>query len=373
MVRKRYLIGIMLGALLFFGGGCHEGKPKASELDKSRLTKTKAEGPLAVKVAEAHLRKATHSMETAGNFFSDKDVVISAEVEGKVREIFFDKGDKVKVGDLLVQVEDEEWRLWAQRSQARLEQARVNLGNAEKTFRRYKDLFEQGIIGKQQYDDTENKLSVAQQDVKNAEAELALSEKKVRDARVISPVEGIVSERFISVGEYAQKNRERGNNLFNIVRIDPLKLYFSVTDKNAARVYLNQKVKVKVRPYPDEEFVGHVDFINPKMDPATKGLRVEARFANPQGKLKPGMFADIFIILDENRDAVFIPEEAVINQGREALVYVVEGEQARRRGISLGMGLDGEVEIVSGLKQGERVVTEGNHRLADGARIKVRN
>lgn len=357
---------------LCLAAGCLDGKPTAKEIDQGKPPKKEVKEKVStVKVAPANIKKVTHSMETVGNLLADEDVIISAEIEGKVKNIFFDKGDHVKRGDLLVQLDDEEATLWVQRSTARLEQARLNQENAEKTFHRYRDLFSQGVIGKQQYDDTETKLSVSQQEVKNADAELALARKRWRDHRVFSPMDGIISERFISVGEFAQKNRERGNNLFNIVNINPIKLSFGVTDKSAAKIYLDQKVKIKVRTHPQEEFVGRIHFINPKMDSMTKSLRIEALLPNDRGKLKPGMFADVFIILDEDQNAVFAPEEAVLNQGQVSLVYVVHDTLAHRREVVTGMGLDGEVEIVSGLKAGEMVVTEGSHRLADGTKVIV--
>ena len=352
--------------------GCQDGKPTAKEIDQGKFPQKKVKIKVpTVKTASANMKKVSHSMETVGNLLADEDVIISAEIEGKVKKIFFDKGDKVKKGDLLIQLDDEEASLWVKRSDARLEQARLNLKNAKKTFHRYRNLFKEGVIGKQQYDDTENKLSLAQQEVRNSEAELALAEKNQRDHRVFSPLNGVISERFISVGEFAQKNRESGNNLFNIVKTNPIKLSFGVTDKSASKIYQGQKVLIKVRTYPQEEFIGHIYFLNPKMDPTTKSLRIEALFSNDRGKLRPGMFASVFIFVNEDQNAVFAPEEAVLNQGQISLVYVIQNNLAHRREVVTGMGLDGEVEIISGLKAGELVVTEGSHRLTDGTEVLI--
>ena len=114
--------------------GCQDGKPTAKEIDQGKFPQKKVKIKVpTVKTASANMKKVSHSMETVGNLLADEDVIISAEIEGKVKKIFFDKGDKVKKGDLLIQLDDEEASLWVKRSDARLEQARLNLKNAKKT------------------------------------------------------------------------------------------------------------------------------------------------------------------------------------------------------------------------------------------------
>lgn len=388
--------------------------------------------PEPVRVTEPRTRRVTHTLETVGTFLPYEAVTVKAEVGGRIQKIYADEGARVKAGALMLQIDEEklllrvrqaeavlqqaekgllETKAALQQAQANLQQAEADLRRAEEDFRhaeatrvRYRDLLAQGIIGQQSHDDVATRVALAQAEVESrragvesaragvenvrasvesaraemesTRATLEIARKDLRDARVQAPFAGLISKRLVAVGDMIQtmgmggEGRGMMTPLFDLVQIDPLKLDSSVTDKNAARVHLGQKVRVRVWSYPGREFLGRVTFLDPQMDPTTKALRFKAEFPNHEGLLRPGMFAHVFLVTEEDVSSLFVPQAALLTQGQEYALFVVEGEKARRQTVRTGLSLDGEVEILEGLKAGDRVVVGGQHRLSDGSRVK---
>jgi membrane fusion protein (multidrug efflux system) len=370
--------------LLFYILGCNSAQSQAEkdQRKEQRSNETKIAGEVTektekqktVRIKKPRIRKISHSIETVGTFLPFEEVSIKSEAEGKVKTIFFDEGDQVKKEDILLKLDDEEYILKAKRAEARLYKTQKEWEHAHATYLRYQDLYEQGIIGKQQFDDMATKASLAEAETKNAQVELELERKHLRDTNITAPIDGIISERLISPGEFVQlrgDGQRGGNKLFTLVQISPIRLDTAVTDKSAPKIFIGQKIRIKVRPFPNEEFVGKVYFINPQMDPTTKALRFKADFDNADGRLKPGMFADVFIIIDEDVPSLFVPEESVLSKQGKHVLYVLESGRARRQEVQSGVLLDGEVEILAGIKKDDLVIVEGNYELSPGAKVKA--
>lgn len=432
IIGRLYIASLLVGLVVAGcnpGGRPAQGKngPEIGRVGTQEIAR-----PEPVRVTGPRTRRVTHTLETVGTFLPYEAVTVKAEVGGQVCKIYADEGDPVKAGALLLQIDEEKLLLRArqadallhraekglrqaeaalQQAQANLQQAEADLRRAEEDFRhaeatrvRYRDLLAQGIIGQQSHDDVATRAALAQAgveshqagtesaragvenarasvesaraEVESARAALEIARKDLRDTRVQAPFAGLISKRLVAVGDMIQtmgmggEGRGMMTPLFDLVQVDPLKLDSSVTDKSAARVHLGQKVKVRVWSYPGREFFGRVTFLDPQMDPTTKALRFKAEFPNHQGLLRPGMFAHVFLVTEEDVPALFVPQEALLTQGQEYVLFVVEGEKARRRAVRTGLSLDGKVEILEGLQAGDRVVVGGQHRLSDGSRVK---
>ncbi len=178
---------------------------------------------------------------------------------------------------------------------------------------------------------------------------------------------GFISEKKISQGEFVRN----GTPLYVLVQIDPLKLLFTVSEKDIGKLKVNQDVQFLVDSYPGREFKGKVSIIYPTMDERTRTLQVEARAANPERLLKPGLFAKVILYTAEPQDKVVIPVTSILYEGKNMKVYVVDGDRARLRNVKLGSKYEDLMEVVEGLKGGEVLVVAGQQNLAEGAKVNV--
>lgn len=403
--------GILFSIFLILGllASCQRGTEDPPGVAQGRPAPPERLYP--VKVARPKVRPLTHFGETIGSFLAEREAQVASEIAGVIQETLVDQGSRVRKGDPLLRIAQERPRLEAQRAQARLERAETTLRYLEARRRRKESLLQEGIIGRQEYDDAAGEVEVAQAELRVAREELALAQKALRDTEVRSPLDGVVSQRHVSAGEYV----EEGERLFYLVGLSPLKLRFPVPDRFAGLVHLGQEIRIRLPAYPDEELRGRISFISPDLDEQTRNLSLEARFANADERLKPGFFADVFFILGEKKEALVVPEAALLIrkgegarpvEGREppaefrphdvhrtrqgsgralienpdAFVFVVgvpplqgrgPDRVARRREVTTGLTVGREIEILSGLKPDEWVVVEGAHELPDGARVKV--
>ncbi|NNL65534.1 MAG: efflux RND transporter periplasmic adaptor subunit, partial [Myxococcales bacterium] len=186
---------------------------------------------------------------------------------------------------------------------------------------------------------------------------------------VQAPFAGLVARRHVSAGEFVAP----GQALFDVVALDPVEVEFHLAEVDSARVHVGDAVEVRVAPYPDEVFAARVTVIAPTIDPRTRTLRVKAELANPDGRLRPGLFARADLGVATRKGVPMVPQQAVLQRADGAVVFVVDAEQvARRMNVQTGVHRDRQVEIRSGLEPGMRVVVRGHAELIDGSPVSVR-
>ena len=238
-----------------------------------------------------------HTLEAVGSFLPEDEVTVGTEEEGVVKKLLVDEGYPVKKGDLLLEIDDEKLRLEVEESEASLKEAQSRLEHSQSTLKRMTSLFEQGVIGQQEFDDAKNQASLNQAVVENIRARLSRFKKALRDTRVVAPMDGVVSERMVSAGEYVKV----GADLVKIVDSNPLKLTFTLPEKYAGEITAGQQVAVTTRVYRNETFGGEVYFINPKLDPDTRTIEVKAWVDNSAYKLRPGYFVTVNLLLGKKQ------------------------------------------------------------------------
>jgi len=322
------------------------GGAKAAPSPKAPATPTVE----VVKVAAASLPQ---TITTVGSLRSDESVVLRPEIAGRVTEVLFKEGQRVKTGDTLL-------RLDAAINAADLQHARANLTLAQSKYERSLDLAKRNFISSQAKDEAKNALDVAQ-------AALALAEAKLAQTVLKAPFAGIIGLRLVSVGDYVKE----GQDLVNLEAIDPLKVDFRVPEVYLKQVSVGQPIEVALDALPGQTYVGKVIAVNPLLDAAGRALVIRAQVSNQDTTLRPGMFARVTLITRAEKETLVLPEEALVPQGTEQYVFRIADGKAARVKVETGLRRDGKVEILKGVAKDEVIVKAGQQRLRDGAAVRV--
>ena len=201
-----------------------------------------------------------------------------------------------------------------------------------------------------------------------ARARVTVAQKALADTTVRSPFAGVVGERFVSVGDYVT----RGTKVASVMRVDPLRVELTVPEQYVSAVATGSPVTFEVDAYPGETFTGQVRFVSPSVTADTRALTIEAMVPNAGGRLKPGFFATAQIEQAKMVPGVLVPAAAVRTVSGTARVFVFNGDRVEERIVTVGQAIGERVEITSGLKAGEQVVSTGVERLVDGVRVVAR-
>jgi membrane fusion protein (multidrug efflux system) len=303
-----------------------------------------------VRVATARLPA---TITAVGSLRSDESITVRPEVAGRIREILFKEGQRVAKGVPLV-------RLDASINEAELQQARANFKLAKSKFDRAVDLAKSNFISGQARDEAENNLRVA-------EAAVQLAEAKLAKTTIVAPFAGIIGLRSVSLGDYVKE----GQDIVNLESVDPLKADFRVPEVYLKQVQVGQAMELGLDALPGRAYEGRVYAINPLVDAAGRSIVIRAQVRNPEGALRPGMFARVRLITSESQEALVVPEQAIVPQGEDQYVFRIQDGKAFRVKVSVGQRREGMVEITSGLAAGELIVTAGHLKLRDGVPVIV--
>jgi membrane fusion protein (multidrug efflux system) len=327
---------------------------------------TTADGARPVSVQRVAVSTVEERIEGSGELQAKDRAQLASEVDGVVTELAVDEGDRVEEGAVLLAVDPEKRSLAVANVRAMHRDAQAALAEAEREVARVRKLHEGGIASDAALEKGETVLSRARARVEATRAELGVAERALADASVRAPFGGWIARRDVSRGEYVRP----GQPLFELVALDPIEVEFAVAERDSARVHIGQSVGVKVAPYPDESFVGEVTVISPTLDTKTRTLRVQARIANADGRLRPGLFARTDLGVAKREGALLVPEEAVLQRSDGEVVFVATpDDHARRVVVKTGLQRGGQVEIVEGLGAEDVVIVRGHAALVDGTPI----
>jgi membrane fusion protein (multidrug efflux system) len=314
-----------------------------------------AGGAIPVETASVEATRLPQAITAVGSLRSDESVTLRPEVAGRIAAIQFKEGQRVTKGATLV-------RLDAAINVAELQQARANYTLAKSKFDRAVDLAQSKFISGQARDEAENNLKVA-------EASLALVEARLAKTEIKAPFSGIIGLRSVSLGDYVKE----GADLVNLEAIDPLKVDFRVPEVYLRQVQSGQPLEITLDAYPNKTFQGNVLAVNPLLDAAGRSVVIRAQVKNQDASLRPGMFARVRLITRDAAEALVVPEQALVPQGNEQYIFKVVDNRAVRAKVDVGQRRDGKAEILSGVAAGDVVVTAGQQRLRDGVPVSLRN
>jgi membrane fusion protein (multidrug efflux system) len=309
--------------------------------------------PTTVEATRVVVMAMPQSITAVGSLRSDESITVRPEVAGRISAILFKEGQQIGKGMALV-------RLDPAINQAEVQQARANLKLAQTKYDRAVELSQRNFISGQAKDEAENNLRVAQAAVSLVEARLAKTE-------IRAPFAGVIGLRVVAVGDYVKE----GADIVNLESIDPLKVDFRVPEIYLRQVQEGQTLTVTLDALPGKKFEGRVFAVNPLVDAAGRAVVIRAIVRNTDTSLRPGMFARVNLITRAEKEALVIPEQAIVPQGEEQYVFrVVDGKVARVR-VEIGQRREAKVEILKGLAANDVVVTAGQLKLRDGMPVTV--
>jgi membrane fusion protein, multidrug efflux system len=305
-----------------------------------------------------------------GTLKAFQGVDLTVEVGGIVRELLFQSGERVVKGQALLQMDDQVER-------ANLATAEAALGLASVEFERGRSLVSRSNISKSEFD----RLSAERQ---QASASVAQVQAQLAKKRILAPFSGSIGIRQVDVGDYLSP----GTNIATLQDLARLHVDFFLPEQAVPKLALGERVRLSVAAYPDEVFEGEIAAINPKVETTTRNVQVRATLDNPDGRLLPGMFANLEVLLPGAATQVVVPETAITYTLYGNSVYVIteqrneDGQPAmdaeglpqlvvERRFVETGERRDGQVVILDGLQAGERVVTAGQLKLDNGAHVAI--
>ena len=349
--RRRPLLrafgGSALLALVASGGaGCGEGADAPPGGFEDEPT---------VELVTLEPEELRHVVEIPGQLESEYTVEVRSEVEGIVASLEFTEGQQVEAGRVLFRLRDDEQR-------ARLREAEAQLALAMDVHRRTQELAQRNVSSAAQLDRAAAELGVARARVEIARVELDKT-------RIPAPFAGVVGARLVSVGERVLED----TRLVQLDAVDRLQLVFSLPEVSVGVVHPGAPVTIRVAPYPEERFTGEVFFVSPTLDPEGRRFVLKAWIPNPDGRLRPGLFATIEAEIERRPDALLVPESSLVHELDGTHVWRVgEDRKAERVPVEVGLHLDGRVEVRGGgLRAGDVIVRAGTHKLQPGTLVKA--
>jgi len=352
---------ILLTLILIAGVGCSrddretdKGK-KASSADESANGGEKEQEAVPVKVAEAHIGDISSYLLFNSTLETEGAVEIYPEIAGLVRELLVEEGDRVQAGDILIRLNDDVLRVEAR-------EAEVNLTHLESTFNRTEDLARRGMINEQDFESSRYELSQAR--LRLESAKLHLGHTLVR-----APVTGVITERTVQIGARVGPTTK----LFGMMRLDEMIARVYVPGRYLSSVRVDQTARLTSDFLPDVSFEGWIKRISPVVDPKSGTFKVTVGVTAPADQAPPGLFVAVRIITDTRRDTVLLPKEAVVYEGGDRFVFVVEEGKASKRPLAAGYESPEVVEAVSAIEPGTPIIVLGQNGLKDGTLVRIVN
>ncbi|WP_377810886.1 efflux RND transporter periplasmic adaptor subunit [Azospirillum sp. A29] len=348
--------GTVAGLTAMVNGAISGGAPGQGGASGGAAGAAKPPGgapPMPVEAAQVRVGTVERTVTAVGSLLSNESVVVRPEIAGRISEIAFKEGQRVAKGTVLVRLDDAIARATLAQAQASIAFSRAELSRADQLVR-------QNTGPLRNREQASAKLLADEAAVQLARAQL--------DKQVIAaPFDGVLGLRKASVGDFVQA----GKDIVNLEDIDTLKLDFRVPEMFLPAVKVGQTVKVAVDAFGGRSFDGTVYAIDPLVDVNGRALAIRARVPNPDGSLRPGLFARVSLTLTTVPDAVLIPEQAIVAFGKDQFVFkVVDGKVVQTR-VVLGERRNAEVEIAKGLAPGDMVVTAGQLKIRDGVPVTV--
>jgi membrane fusion protein (multidrug efflux system) len=322
-----------------------------------------------VTVEPVRVQTLEDRIEATGELLAPERAEIAAEVPGRVTEILVAEGSRVEAGTVVLEIDPERRELEVASVGAQLAEAKAALAEMQRDAERIRTLHGRNVASDSRLDQAETQLALARSRQEAAEAALGVAQRALRDASVTAPFAGFVAQRRVSRGEFVNA----GQPLFELVALDPIEVELHLPEVDAGRVRLDQPLALTVAPWPGEVFHATLTYVSPTIDPRSRTLRVKAQLANPDGRLRPGLFARADLGVAQRPGVAMIPEESILQRADGAVAFRLLGDRVERVHIETGVHRDGWVEVVKGLGPPDRVVVRGHADLSDGMAVAVQD
>ncbi|MCO6440112.1 MAG: efflux RND transporter periplasmic adaptor subunit [Nitrococcus mobilis] len=353
---KRLVLVILLLALLF--GGVFGWK--YLQLQQSQALQSQPPPPATVSSAEVTAMHWQPTLSAVGSVVAINGTDVTTEVAGKVEEIRFKSGERVAKGDILVQLD-------ATVDRADLDGLKADMRLAELQLERNARLLPRRAISQSAYDETKAQYE-------SAKAKVAAQEALINKKTIRAPFAGLLGIREVNLGQYLSP----GTKIVQIQQLTPIFVDYTLPERHLNQLQEGQAVQVTVSAYPNETFVGRITAVDAAVNPATRSIQTRATLQNPDGRLRPGMFAEVTTEQGAPRQVLTIPRTAVSYNPYGDFVFLItqskNGDKiAQRTQITTGATQQGRVEILKGLEAGQQVVQAGQQKLRNGQPIRIDN
>lgn len=304
-----------------------------------------------VEVTEVRTGAVERRWSAVGSLKANESVIVRPEIAGRVSRIGFEEGQHVKHGVALFELDDSVFLAEVARAQA-------NLVLSSSNAKRSKELFDRGLISAADRDSVR-----AAQELN--EATLRLARAQAAKTVLVAPFAGNAGLRGAAVGDYVNP----GQDLVVLEDLDRVKLEFRLPELAMPDIEVGQSVEVNLDAYPGETFKAQLYALDSRVADDTRSIGARALLDNPDGRLRPGMFARVNLVVSRKENALLIPEQALLARGGKSFVYTVDQGKAVETEVQLGQRQPGEVEILKGLSAGQVIVTSGLQRIGNGAAV----
>jgi membrane fusion protein (multidrug efflux system) len=354
-VFKRLLLVLLILLVMFggvFGWKYYVGKKMAAAMSAPPP-------PAVIASARVQSERWQPRLSAVGSLVASEGVLVANEVAGMVKSIHFDSGQQVEAGTLLVQLDDEADRA----DLAALVAARTL---AELNFQRLKILIPGKTVSQSSYDEAKATLD-------GAVARVASSRANIAKKAIRAPFTGVLGIRTVDLGQYLAP----GSSIVSLQALNPVYADYSLPERYLGKLSVGQPVEVRVQAYPERVFAGTISAVSPRIESATRSVRLRATLDNPDLALKPGMYAEVDTALPAIDKVMTLPERAIAYNPYGNSVFFIEekdgGLVVQSRQIKTGEVRDGRIEIIEGLKEGDQVVSDGLNKLRNGQAVKIDN
>lgn len=326
--------------------------------------------PVPVEVAPVVERPVDREIQAVGTVEANLYTKVGAEVAGAVSRFDLREGDRVGKGQVLARLRRTDVEIALKEARANLEEKQALFARAEQDHRRFRALFDEGAVSAAELDRAKATADAARAQKESAEEAVQKIVDELRRTTVIAPFSGYIVKKHVEVGQWV----EEGGEVADLVDIDTVYVLIPVNERDIGKIRKGGTATVTVDTYPGRTFEGRIAYIVPQADVSSRNFPVKIRVDNArQHLLKAGMFARVSIRYGEARRGLFIPKDAVVIQGKDEVVFVLDTTRVQERRVETGQALEELVEVVKGeLKPGQEVVVVGNEILRDGAPVEVR-
>jgi RND family efflux transporter MFP subunit len=320
--------------------------------------------PVHVETADVTVVETPVVLRLTGSLKGMKEADLAANAAGRVLRTLVERGDEIKEGTVVAQLDTSAATLSLLEAKVQVETSRTQENINEADCARYEQLKAKGAISPLEYDQATAKCKTAPLGLQVAQARQNIAAKNVGDGTIRAPFSGVVSERYVEVGEYVQP----ASKVISIVQSGDLRLEFTVPEANVAQLKTGADVGFVVAAYPDKTFHGTVRFVSGAVRATTRDLVAEAVVPNAEKLLRPGMFANVSLATGTEK-LPSVPVASVFERQDKKRVYVVTDGHLQERVLQVGPELGGRVAVESGVKTGDKVVIGNLTGLLNGARV----
>ena len=335
---------------------------------KERASRALAGRTVTVEAAAVGRRDLAPVFTFSANLEAVWSTEVSTKADGRIDKLFVEEGDRVTAGMVLARLDMNELAAQVMQAEGQVLQAKATLEQNELNFQRMDALYRQNAVSAHTLDSARTQRDLALGGVRAAQGNLILLKTRLDNANILSPLNGVVIRRHVQAGAFSKA----GAAIFTVADVSTLLAKAVVGEAQIAELTLGKSVNVKVDALKGQEFKGRVTRLSPAASVPTRTFTAEVSIPNPGEQIKVGMFANADIVGQERKNVLAVPESALVMREDQKTVFVVaEENRVVQKVLKLGDAAGGYVEVLSGVKEGERIIVAGQHKLKDGASIRL--